>query len=415
MNRRNLKLWLPVFLFAHKTAAFCADCTSITPGAGEIRLDGTVSSVNIQENTFDVMVTSFMLPTGKSTVLRPPRKKTVRTENRTDWITVGKDGEKHFPPLTLAEKSVIIIGPDSGTGRPTIARKVIVLDSLKSPTQPDIVTGIDGEQSMDAWVGKLGDKNIPPDFPGSDIVRLYSELKKKLPSRKDEFETTEHYRKNMEQVAGKGVYAFRIGAERYRNRERDYGLLVAYDADTSLLTIDVKLGPRVVRYDESIDMDPSTRLWGRLKERYCLEVLKKTSYGRGPNRANINGDKRGGTVPEIVISTHELAIINGEVLRISSTPPETVFDSKSIGHYEMHVPPDDAKELMNNIAALFFCTLKPFEDALYGFSEDSDEPRGGIRDRFTFIEHVINTEVLAFWVFNAQTGEVLFKRDSIPR
>src|SRR5688572_16773516 len=47
------------------------------PGAGEIRLDGKIRSISIDQNTFILDATSFTLPTGKMSKLAEAKPKTI--------------------------------------------------------------------------------------------------------------------------------------------------------------------------------------------------------------------------------------------------------------------------------------------------------------------------------------------------
>jgi hypothetical protein len=90
------------------------------PGAGEIQLQGRVSSVNVEDRTFTLNVTGFALPNGKAARLKTATDKIILVSNATQIV----DAENRAHALGELEVStpVTVTGRDDGTGATLPAR-----------------------------------------------------------------------------------------------------------------------------------------------------------------------------------------------------------------------------------------------------------------------------------------------------
>jgi uncharacterized protein YigE (DUF2233 family) len=104
-----------------------------TPVEGEIRLDGTIRSVNAAQNSFVLDATSFTNPNGNSRPLSPPKPKTVIVTAQTQIHVSGKAEREASLADLKAGMFAIIIGKDLGSGRNLPAREVAVKGSAELP------------------------------------------------------------------------------------------------------------------------------------------------------------------------------------------------------------------------------------------------------------------------------------------
>jgi uncharacterized small protein (DUF1192 family) len=135
---------LPALGLALPSRAQDAPATSDTVlaalNAGEIRLHGRVSAINATQQSFVLDVASFTLPNGNTSQLPAPKPKTVLVGNET-LLGAGTPTQKAaFADLKVG-MAVIVVGKDSGSGKPLIAREITVTNELAAPSLPGAGSG----------------------------------------------------------------------------------------------------------------------------------------------------------------------------------------------------------------------------------------------------------------------------------
>lgn len=245
---------------------------------------------------------------------------------------------------------------------------------------------------------------LPPNYKGTDIVRLYSLLAKKAPLKKEEFETTAEYEKKINAGISDDIYAFKI--------DEGTGLhgleLSPYDADSQKFQISLE----------------TEWLSQYTFEDYRASIIVK-SLSKGTDSyigSNAFGAKR--LVTNFKAIQYGLALVNQQNFGSSSYDDnkyntETPLTSIRKVSLEIQIPPDKARALKSNIRVLLLC--KP---ALYKSDEKSSLKRGNdlIFENYDSSEATIdsptshfyerkyiNVEILAIWIYDIRTGEVLSK------
>lgn len=111
------------------TPAALPSADGLTLEVGQIRFDGTLKSLSLADKTFEMDVSGFALPSGRSKTLAAPKPKTVGVSLATKVLLNGQPAT----PLALATLqpgiAVSVVAPDSGTGQKVDAAQV----ALKQP------------------------------------------------------------------------------------------------------------------------------------------------------------------------------------------------------------------------------------------------------------------------------------------
>lgn len=92
--------------------------------AGEIRFDGVVTAVNTDASTLVVTVSSFTLPSGKSSVLTAPKPKTILVPASARILTAHENSRLLQLADLQAGDKVIVLAKDAGAGKDVTARLV---------------------------------------------------------------------------------------------------------------------------------------------------------------------------------------------------------------------------------------------------------------------------------------------------
>jgi hypothetical protein len=103
----------------------------------EIRFDGTLRAVNLANHSLVLDVTSFVLPSGKSSQLPAAKPKTVILQPQT--VIRTRDGAARAIALTELKEglTVSVVGKDLGSGKDLPAREVVVdLPAKSAPAAP---------------------------------------------------------------------------------------------------------------------------------------------------------------------------------------------------------------------------------------------------------------------------------------
>ncbi|MDQ3812938.1 MAG: hypothetical protein M3347_03200, partial [Armatimonadota bacterium] len=95
-------------------------------GAGEIRLDGTIRSVNTKQKSFVMGVTAFTVPGGKTSKLSQPKAKTILFTEKTALHVIAGVSRTMPPSDVKAGQAVTVIGTDAGMGHDLPARVVVL-------------------------------------------------------------------------------------------------------------------------------------------------------------------------------------------------------------------------------------------------------------------------------------------------
>jgi hypothetical protein len=99
--------------------------------AGEIRLEGTLRTVDFENKNFTLEATSFILPGGRSGRITTPKPKTVLLRDKVLLFVRGTADKPLETKLLQAGQSVIAVGKDDGSGKPLTARAIAVWDSIQ--------------------------------------------------------------------------------------------------------------------------------------------------------------------------------------------------------------------------------------------------------------------------------------------
>ena len=139
-SRATLVILALCVWFAGKPAALRADAPTPKPQAGEIRLDGTLRSIDAAAGTLVLDVASFTLPDGKVGRLTQIKPKTVHFDGKTvahahDDPTVAIKLNDLTPGTAM-----LVIGPFAGTGQDMTAREIGAGE--KAAAAPSVATPI---------------------------------------------------------------------------------------------------------------------------------------------------------------------------------------------------------------------------------------------------------------------------------
>lgn len=235
----------------------------------------------------------------------------------------------------------------------------------------------------------INTEKLPPNFTGTDIVKLYNTLLVKVPLKKDEFETADDYEKKIMAIVKDDVYTFKLDPDIWT-----YGLKVhPYDAESQDLKIDINTF--------SLNEYMST-----------ASIIVKNVAGTVKSNIGSNAFGVKVLVKKYTGKQYGIALTNENDFGTSEFPPGYI--GRYSGHRKMSftfaIPPDKARTLKNNIRVLLLCKLRPdrneliFKDA-YIVEPTIDEPQKLVYDR-----KYINVEMLSVWVYEVNTGTILLKK-----
>lgn len=218
----------------------------------------------------------------------------------------------------------------------------------------------------------LSTQKLPQNYNGHDIEKVYIALRQ-VPE-KDEFETTEAYKKRLQAATPPSLYAF-----------RDEPVYSEYNADTEMLEIPLYLRTANVR-------DASCTVAGIITKRIENPVKKytgKTAFG-----------------VEVEVEKH-----SGEEYGFA-------FGSDNIGGYDsdfgfikIRLAPDAAKSQKDNLAMIYVCKIRASDDALTFAFLDLELQTATISNPVEedYTQHYVFADLLEIWVYNYLTGEILSK------
>jgi hypothetical protein len=268
----------------------------------------------------------------------------------------------------------------------------------------------------------INTEKLPPNFTGTNIVKLYTILLKKAPLKKDEFETTADFEKKaIVAVADTDdVYAFKLDP----NMTLRSGLTVhPYNADAQNLQIDIETRP-LSKYTF---------------RDYRASMIIKHFAGTSQSHAGSNAFGAKVLVTSLTGKQYGIVLTNQKDFGTSSyddSSVETTLVSNRTISIIIEIPPNKAKFLKNNIGVLLLCKprlyklkeemtpstetsrgpakIKPsklnngngliFEDGYYA-EATFDSPTEISYDR-----KFINVEILSILTYEINTGAILLKK-----
>lgn len=248
-------------------------------------------------------------------------------------------------------------------------------------------------------------EKLPPNYKGTDITRLYSLFAKKAPLKKEEFETTAEYEKKIADSVSDDIYAFKI--------DKGLGLrglrITSYDADSQNFQITLE----------------TEWLSKHTVKDYRASLIVKT-IGKG-SRSYIGSNAFGATreVTDFSATQYGLALVNQQNFGSSSYDDnkyniKTALTSIRKVNLVIQIPPDKARTLKDNIGVLLLCKpalYKPNIEELFKNkgndlifeSYDSSQATIDSPTSHLYERKYINVEILAIWIYDIRTGEVLSK------
>lgn len=250
----------------------------------------------------------------------------------------------------------------------------------------------------------INEEKLPPKYKGTDIAKLYSLLSKKAPLKKEEFETTAEYEKKIAEAVPGDIYAFKIDeGSGFR------GLRVnPYDADSQKLQITLE----------------TEWLSEFTIEDYRASFIIKTSNKDSHSYVGSNAFGATREVTSYSATQYGLALVNQQDFGSSGyddnkyniKTPLTSIRKVSIA---LDIPPDRARTLKNSIGVLLLCkptlyksdaklNVRKGNDLIFEKYDSSqatiDRPTSHLYER-----KYINVEILAIWIYDIRTGEVISK------
>jgi uncharacterized protein YkwD len=112
------------------TTTAAAPAPEFSLGAGEILLEGKLSSANPAQKTFVLTASSFTLPNGKTSALSPAKPKNVLLNAATTLHVRGDSAQKVELESLLPGAFIIVVGKDAGSGQALTARQIAVWDKV---------------------------------------------------------------------------------------------------------------------------------------------------------------------------------------------------------------------------------------------------------------------------------------------
>ncbi|MCX5822279.1 MAG: hypothetical protein NTY86_01915, partial [Deltaproteobacteria bacterium] len=198
----------------------------------------------------------------------------------------------------------------------------------------------------------INTEKLPPNFTGTDIIKLYTILLKKAPLKKDEFETTADYeKKSMVAVADTDdVYAFKL--DPHMNL-RSGVTVYPYNADAQNLQIDIETSP-LSKYTF---------------QDYRSSMIIKHVAGTSKSHMGSNAFGAKVLVTSLTGKQYGIALTNQKdfgTSRYDGSSVETTLMSNRTISLIIEIPPDKAKILKNKIGVLLLCKTR-----LYKLKEDT--------------------------------------------
>jgi hypothetical protein len=216
-------------------------------------------------------------------------------------------------------------------------------------------------------------KTFPRGYSGNNIVAIYELLSKAFPP-KDEFESTEAYRKRLQAPYPKEFFNFVIGKKFHNfdvNVTTSPNIYIHYDPDTQNMNISINAG-----------------------DGEGVVIIKDISV---PVGKYLGSNKFGVKVVVRKIDSRKYCI------RLSN-----IFRGKEIN---FKISPEEGRDLKNNLGILFVCKISPHGDPpVYYFSSFNQiEPTIDYPTEINESEFQVNVDIYEIWTFNHRTGTIYSK------
>ncbi|HEX8832689.1 MAG TPA: phosphodiester glycosidase family protein [Abditibacteriaceae bacterium] len=136
-----LLLTLPMFpLLPARSQSTAGSAAPVTLRAGEIRVDGRVSSVDVRQGRFLLDVSSFTTPRGRSRMTLPVKHKQVSVDSGTRFHHAANQRQRVSMAALRVGMAVAVIGRDLGDGRILPARFILV-DTVAAERAKTVIAG----------------------------------------------------------------------------------------------------------------------------------------------------------------------------------------------------------------------------------------------------------------------------------
>lgn len=281
-------------------------------------------------------------------------------------------------------------------------------------------TNQEKEDNLQPIPFNINTERLPPNYKGTNIVKLFSLLSKMAPIKKDEFETTADYNKKTMaafRAVANDIYAFKLDYDLYFS-------IYDYNADTQKLRINIETKP-LSMYD-FVDHRASIIIKHLYKG--SKSHIGTNAFGASVLVTNHNGTEYG------------VALVNQEIFgecSWSGNHAKTSIDGDRKLNINVELSPAKAKTIKNNIGLLLLC--KP---QVYKLEEDMPPSTENVLSRpikakppkrntgnelifgdyyhtdatfdnpseLSYYRNFINVEVVAIWVYEINTGSIIFKQ-----
>jgi hypothetical protein len=237
----------------------------------------------------------------------------------------------------------------------------------------------------------LGAEQLPKDYLGHDLEKLYSELEQKFP-KKTEFETKETYKKRLHSSSYQGIYAFTVQSP----------ITSKYDPERKQLQIDIQASGK---YNPDQEQEIYRKQIYDRDGEACITV-KSLNVGSktytGTNRFGATVD-----VKQYQLLSYGIALVNKQRLerdQYSGRGRRIAFN--------LMLEPEEAKGLKENLGVLVICRLKPSGvPEMYTFrSAGGIEPTIKTPLEVIESERLIYADLIEVWIYNRKSGAILSKR-----
>jgi hypothetical protein len=243
---------------------------------------------------------------------------------------------------------------------------------------------------------------IPANYTGHNIATIVDSLilRQKV-GKKDEFETTDQYKKRIEEEYNKPIigklnindmFALKINnadvmSARFLDNYHN-GLTAKYNADEQKLDVEFNISQFLIR-DKNYKIERAYGVHGYSYDKDSSSYVGTNAYG-----ATVD-------VKRLDIVEYKLVINNLSEFNIAK---KDFGETKVV--CSIKLPADKAKELKNNLSLLVIYNIDDpaYKDEDHYSSATFDSPTSLTRKT-----HFVYSKAVDFWIYNQQTGKVIFK------
>lgn len=247
--------------------------------------------------------------------------------------------------------------------------------------------------------------SLPPDYFGHDIVALYERLASAFPP-KDEFESTEAYRKRLEGTYPQDIFAFVL--------ENPLAMVTAsYDPDVQSMAVKINA-------DRATNLDGFQDKLRRMRESKTYENLLDydesvivTKHISGPTKEYEAGNKLGA---KTIVTEHTGREFGIGLINKDSFARTEKYSIRRERNINFKISPEKGRDLKTNLGILLVCKVKlggapPAHSfkSFYHAKPTMDSPT-----ELSFQQFFVNVDLFELWVFNKKTGTVYAKEIIMP-